>query len=141
MTRATNEATLSRAIEAINAGDVEAGVNALFAEGAVDHDPAPGQGPGRAGFLAFFRTLSTAFPDLRLERRYLTANDDHVSMAFTVSGTHEGDFDGVPPSGRSFKVSGVEIFRFVAGQVVERWGLTDDMSLLGQLGLLSPPEH
>ncbi|GAA1829735.1 hypothetical protein GCM10009682_55720 [Luedemannella flava] len=139
MSRETNEATLTRAIEAINAGDVETGVNTLFAEGAVDHDPAPGQGPGRAGFLAFFRTLSAAFPDLRLEQRYVTANDEHVAMAFIVSGTHQGDFNGVPPSGRAFKVNGVEFFRFVDGQVVERWGLTDDMSLLGQLGLLSLP--
>jgi len=139
MPRETNETTLSRAIEAINAGDVETGVNALFAEGAVDHDPAPAQGPGRAGFLAFFRSLTTAFPDLRLEQRYVTADQDHVSMAFTVSGTHHGDFNGVLPSGRAFKASGVEIFRFVNGQVVERWGLTDDMSILGQLGLVSPP--
>ncbi|TDC85980.1 ester cyclase [Micromonospora sp. KC606] len=139
MSRETNETTLSRAIAAINAGDVETGVNALFAEGAVDHDPAPGQGPGRAGFLAFFRGLTTAFPDLRLEQRHVTADEDHVSMAFTVSGTHLGDFNGVPPSGRAFKVSGVEIFRFVNGQVVERWGLTDDMGILGQLGLVSLP--
>ena len=67
------------------------------------------------------------------------ADDDHVSIAFTVSGTHLGDFNGIPPSGRTFKASGVEIFRFANGQVVERWGLTDDMGILGQLGLVSPP--
>lgn len=139
MSRDTNEQTLRRAIEAINAGDIETGVDALFAEHAVDHDPAPGQGPGRAGFLAFFRTLTSAFPDLRLEQRYATADDEHVSMAFTVSGTHLGDFNGVAATGRAFKVSGVEIFRFADGRVVERWGLTDDMSILGQLGLVSPP--
>jgi steroid delta-isomerase-like uncharacterized protein len=136
----SNRDVLERAVELINAGKVAEGVTALFAEDAVDHDPAPGQGPGRAGFLDFFGTLTAAFPDLRLTPRHLTSDDEHVSMAFTVSGTHRGAFNGVPPSGRSFKVSGVEIFRFADGRVVERWGLTDDMSLLGQLGLL-PEEH
>ncbi|GIE92961.1 ester cyclase [Paractinoplanes rishiriensis] len=140
MTGQTDRDVLERAIELINAGEVAEGVTALFAEDAVDHDPAPGQGAGRAGFLAFFGTLTTAFPDLRLTPRHLTAGDGHVSLAFTVSGTHLGDFNGIPPSGRSFKVSGVEIFRFTAGRVAERWGLTDDMGILGQLGLL-PEDH
>ncbi len=140
MSKDTNQAVLERAVELVNAGSVAEGVTTLFAEDAVDHDPAPGQGPGRAGFLAFFGALSAAFPDLRMTTRYLIADDEHVSMAFTVSGTHRGEFHGIPPSGRSFKVNGVEIFRFVDGQVTERWGLTDDMGILSQLGLL-PEQH
>ncbi|QSB15935.1 ester cyclase [Natronosporangium hydrolyticum] len=139
MSHEENLATLERSIELINSGAVDAGVAALFAADAVDHDPAPGQGPGRDGLLDFFRNLRTAFPDLRMERRHLTANGSHVSMAFTVSGTHIGDFNGVPPTGRTFQANGVEIFRFSDGQVVERWGLTDDMGILSQLGLVSLP--
>lgn len=134
-----NAATVEKAIELINSGQLEAGVDVLFAVDAVDHDPAPGQGPGRHGFLGFFRDLTTGFPDLRMRPRHVTANADHVSVAFTVSGTHTGPFMGVPPTGRAFRVNGVEIFRFVAGQVAERWGLTDDLGIMAQLDLVTPP--
>jgi steroid delta-isomerase-like uncharacterized protein len=139
MSREGNVTVLKKAIELINSGETDEGVHTLFADGVVDHDLAPGQGPGREGLRDFFRTLHGAFPDLRLEQRHVTAGDEHVSMAFTVSGTHRGDFNGVAPTGRNFAVSGVEIFRFAGGKVVERWGLTDDMGILGQLGLVSPP--
>ncbi|CCH32737.1 ester cyclase [Actinosynnema sp. NPDC047251] len=134
-----NVATVERSIELINRGEVEAAVDVLFARDAVDHDPAPGQGPGRPGFLAFFQGLTTGFPDLRMRPRLVTANEDHVSVAFTVSGTHTGPFLDAPPTGRAFRVSGVEVFRFADGRVAERWGLTDDMGILVQLGLVDPP--
>lgn len=141
MAREDNLAVLKQAVELINSGDAQAGVRVLFAEKAVDHDLAPGQGPGRQGLLDFFGALTAGFPDLRLVPRHLSADDDHVSMAFTVSGTHRGEFNGVAPTGQRFEVSGVEIFRFAAGQAVERWGLIDDFGILTQLGLVSVPHH
>ncbi|MFH8570260.1 ester cyclase [Streptomyces sp. NPDC017993] len=141
MAREDNLAVLKQAVELINSGDAESGVRTLFAESAVDHDLAPNQGPGRQGLLEFFGALTAGFPDLRLVPRHLSADDEHVSMAFTVSGTHRGAFNGVPPTGRRFEVSGVEIFRFADGQAVERWGLIDDFGILTQLGLVPLPQH
>jgi len=54
----------------INEGNVDAGVE-TFAEDAVDHDPAPGQGAGREGFKTFFQTLLTAFPDAHIEPAHM----------------------------------------------------------------------
>lgn len=141
MSREDHLAVLKHAVELINSGDAETGVRTLFAEGAVDHDLAPGQGPGRQGLLEFFGALTAGFPDLRLVPRHLSADNEHVSMAFTVSGTHRGEFIGVAPTGHRFEVSGVEIFRFADGQAVERWGLIDDFGILTQLGLVPLPQH
>ncbi|MFC7303689.1 ester cyclase [Streptomyces monticola] len=140
-TREDHLAVLKRAVELINSGDAQGGVRVLFAEDAVDHDLAPGQGPGRQGLLEFFGALTAGFPDLRLVPRHISADEEHVSMAFTVSGTHGGEFNGIAPTGRHFEVSGVEIFRFAAGQAVERWGLIDDFGILTQLGLVPEPQH
>ena len=62
MSRDANIAAQEHLAENINAGNVDVGVQS-FAEDALDHDPAPGQGPGREGFKTFFTALTTAFPD------------------------------------------------------------------------------
>jgi len=87
----------------INAGNVDVGVE-TFAEDALDHDPAPNQGPGREGFKAFFTELTTAFPDAHIEPAHMVADDDHVCIAYTLTGTHNGDFNGVAPSGKRIEV-------------------------------------
>jgi len=136
MSRERNIAVLKNAVQLINSGEIDAGVNMLFAEDAIDHDPAPGQGAGRAGFRAFFRLLTRAFPDMHLEQAHLVADDEHLSLAFTVSGTHRGNLNGIAPTGRGFAVRGVEIFRFREGKVVERWGITDELGIMTQLELV-----
>ena len=100
----------------------------------VDHDPAPGQGPGAAGFKSFFSTLRTAFPDLTISVEHLVAHDDNVAMAYTLEGTQDGPFAGLPATGKRVKARGVQIARFEDGKVVERWGSSDELGILKQLG-------
>ncbi len=107
-----------------------------FAENAVDHDPAPGQGPGREGFRAFFTELTTAFPDATIEEAHSVATDDHVAIAYTLTGTHRGPFHGVEPTGKSIEVRGVQIGRLEDGKIVERWGSTDELGIMKQIGAL-----
>ncbi|MGH3565722.1 MAG: ester cyclase [Pseudonocardia sp.] len=139
MSRETNIATQEKAAEYLNAGDVDAAVDMLFAEDAVDHDPAPGQGPGREGYRTFFRTLAQAFPDAKLEPAAMVADDEYVCLAYTLTGTHQGDFLGVAPTGRRIEVRGVQIGRFSNGQIVERWGSTDELGIMQQLGAVPVP--
>ncbi len=134
MTRETNIATQEKAAELINAGDVDGGVDTMFAEDAVDHDPAPGQGPGREGFRTFFHALATAFPDAKITPATLVADDEHVCLAYTLTGTHKGDFQGVAPTGKRIEVRGMQIGRFRDGKIVERWGSTDELGVMQQLG-------
>jgi len=118
----------------INSGNVDVAVES-FAPDAVDHDPAPGQGPGRDGFRAFFSELTAAFPDAHIEPAHLVSDDDHVAIAYTLTGTHQGDFNGVAPTGRKIEVRGVQIGRFEDGKIVERWGSSDELGILKQLGV------
>ncbi len=65
-----------------------------------DHDPAPGQHMGPEGYKAFFTELRTAFPDMQVEVKKLVADGDSVAFAYTLTGTHQGDFNGHKPTGR-----------------------------------------
>lgn len=135
MPKEQNVATQEQAAEKLNAGDIDGAVDMMFAQDAVDHDPAPGQGPGREGFRSFFKTLTTAFPDAHLEPATLVADEDHVVIAYTLSGTHQGEFQGVTPTGKRVEVRGLQIGRFDANaQIVERWGATDELGIMQQIG-------
>ncbi len=134
MSREANIAAQEHLAESINAGDIDGAVE-TFAEDAVDHDPAPGQGPGREGFKGFFQTLAGAFPDAHIAPAHMVADEEHVCIAYTLTGTHEGDFNGIVATGRKIEVRGVQIGRFEDGKIVERWGSSDELGILQQLGV------
>jgi len=136
MSREANIAAQEHLAENLNAGNIDAAVES-FAEDCVDHDPAPGQGPGRDGFKTFFEALGTAFPDAHIEPAHMVADDDHVCIAYTLSGTHDGEFHGVAPSGNRIEVRGVQIGRFENGKIVERWGSSDELGIMQQIGAVS----
>jgi len=134
MSREKNIAAQERLAANINAGNIAVAVE-TFAEDAVDHDPAPGQGPGREGFEAFFTELTTAFPDAHIAPAHVVADDDHVAIAYTLTGTHQQEFNGVAPTGRTIEIRGMQIGRFEGGEIVERWGSSDELGILKQLGV------
>ena len=101
-----------------------------------DHDPAPGQHMGPEGYKAFFTELRTAFPDMQVEVKKLVADGDSVAFAYTLTGTHQGDFNGHKPTGKAIKVRGMQIGRFVDGKMVERWGSSDELGILKQIGAI-----
>ena len=120
--------------EAVNSGDVDV-FDDLVAPNSVDHDPAPGQQPGPEGYKAFFTEMRTAFPDLQVDVETMVADDDQVAFAYTLTGTHQGPFQGHEATGRTVKVRGMQISRFAEGKMTERWGSTDEVGILTQLGL------
>lgn len=134
MSRETNIAAQEHLAQNVNAGNIDAAVES-FAPDAVDHDPAPGQPAGREGFKAFFTELTAAFPDAHIEPAHLVADDDNVAVAYTLTGTHEGEFQGIAATGRKIEVRGLQIGRFENGQIVERWGSSDELGILQQLGV------
>ena len=119
--------------EAVNSGNLNA-IRDLVAPNAVDNDPAPDQGVGPEGFIKFFTMLRTAFPDLKIAVDHMVADDDNVAFAYTVTGTHSGDFLGVPATGKSISARGMQITRFENGKQVERWGSSDQLGILQQIG-------
>lgn len=137
MTREQNLATQERLGAAINEGNLDA-LTEVFAPGVVDHDPAPDQGPGPEGFQKFFSGMAAAFPDAHIEPETLVADDDNVAIAYTLTGTHDGVFQGVEPTGKRIEIRGVQIARFEDGLIVERWGSSDELGMLRQLGVGGP---
>lgn len=133
MPRESNIAAQEHLAELINAGQLDR-LGEVFAEDSVDRDPAPGQGPGAEGYIGFFTELRSAFPDMKVEPATLVADDDHVAIAYTLSGTHQGPFQGIAPTGKRVSARGMQIGRFADGKIVERWGSTDELGIVGQLG-------
>ncbi len=119
--------------EIVNTGELDA-FPEVVAAGCVDNDPAPGQGPGPEGFKTFFTAMRTAFPDLKVEPQTMVAEGDQVAFAYTITGTHDGDFNGIAPTGKAIEVRGMQIGRFEDGKMVERWGSSDELGILKQIG-------
>jgi steroid delta-isomerase-like uncharacterized protein len=134
MSRESNISAQERFGAAVNSGDFSA-FNDVVAPGAVDHDPAPGQAPGPEGFRQFFTQFRTAFPDLHIEVEQMVADADTVAIAYTATGTHQGDLMGFAPTGKRMRIRGVQIGKFADGKLIERWGSSDQLGMLQQLGL------
>jgi steroid delta-isomerase-like uncharacterized protein len=114
-------------------------VDEFYANNYVDHTPAPGFTPDREGIRGTSKLYHAAFPDLDLMIDELVAEGDRVAARFTVQGTHEGDLQGIPPTGKHIRINGMTINRVQGGKIVESWELTDQFSLLQQLGATQPP--
>ncbi len=139
MSKSNNIAATERLGKAINTGNLNA-FHEVFAPTAVDRDPASDQAPGPEGFIQFFTGFRAAFPDLNISVEQLVADEDNVALAYTITGTHKGDFLGIPATGRQIKARGMQIARFENGQIVERWGSSDQLGILQQIGVnLIPP--
>ena len=119
--------------EIVNTGALDA-FPEVVAEGCVDNDPAPGQGAGPEGFKTFFTGMRAAFPDMKVEPQTMVCEGETVAFAYTLTGTHQGEFLGVPATGKSIKVRGMQIGRFENGKMVERWGSSDELGILKQIG-------
>ena len=132
-----NKTQVQRLYELLNAGDVEA-VGGLVSPDYEEHDPLPGQGSGREGVLDRFSMIKAGLAP-RFTVEDVIAEGDRVVVRWTNSGTHVGEFAGIPPTGRTFTISGIDIYRVSGGVLCEHWHVIDQLSMLGQLGLLPEP--
>jgi predicted ester cyclase len=109
----------------------------MFAEDVIDHDAGEGQPPGVEGIKQYWRGLGKSFPDFKLDVDVLMGDDDYVTLAYRLSGTHLGEYMGYAPTGKRFEVRTLQVGKFENGRIAERWGSTDILGILTQLGLLS----
>ena len=135
-----NKAIIRRFFEEFaNKGD-ESVVDKLIGEDIVDHNPQdPNIPPGAEGVKQLFAGRRMAFPDMRVTVEDLVAEGDKVVLRSTVTGTHKGEFMGIPPTGNSFSFGNIAIFRIEDGKIVERWGEADVMGMMQQLGVIPAP--
>ena len=103
------------------------------------HDAPPGLPPGIEGCKVIDMTFRTAFPDYKHTIHDLIAEGDKVVARWTFHGTHEGDFQGLPPTGKKVTIPGVSVFRLVDGKIMDDWTVSDTYSLMQQLGAIPAP--
>jgi predicted ester cyclase len=120
--------------EVLNKGNV-ARIDDLIAEDMVEHNPFPGSPPGRAGAHRDIGMLRNAFPDMRMTTEVELEEGDLHAAVQRVTGTHQGDFLGLPATGKHIDVQFIEVSRVRDGQYVEHWGLVDTDTLMTQLGV------
>jgi steroid delta-isomerase-like uncharacterized protein len=127
------------AYDRINAGDV-AGFGELVADDFVEHLGVSGLPPTKEGTLAFFHATRAAFPDMHMHVDDLIASEDKTVARVRLTGTHGGEFMGIPATGNQVAFELIDIMRFDgAGLVCEHWGVADMLTLLQQLGALPAP--
>lgn len=137
-----NKRVQRRLIEQVwSQGDFDV-VDELVAGDYVGHSSSPpGEVRGPGGYKQYFATLRQAFPDLHFTVEDQIAEGDRVATRWTAHGTHQGEFQGIPPTGRQGTITGITIGRIANGKLVEGWTNADMLGLLQQLGAVSSPEQ
>jgi steroid delta-isomerase-like uncharacterized protein len=133
--------TLRRAYDRLNAGDID-GFGEMLADDFIEHEETPGIAPTKQGVLEFFRMERAAFPDMRMEPEDVLPSGDKVVARARMTGTHQGELMGMPPTGRRVDVQLIDIIRFDDdGLAHEHWGVFDEMAMMRQLGVVpeGPP--
>lgn len=136
MSTATNKATAVRLYDEVINGENRAVIDEIFATNATLHDPFTGENHGIEAFKNLLGMFDAAFPHHRVRVEAVIADGDYVAVLHTHQATHAGPFMGLPPTGRTITVNGVELFRILDGRIVEFWRKDDDASMLSQLGIL-----
>ncbi|MPZ87206.1 MAG: ester cyclase [Nitriliruptorales bacterium] len=121
--------------EVWNRGDY-AVVDELVGDDYLGH---PSEVRGTEGYKQFFMALRGAFPDIEFTIQDQIAEGDKVVVRWTARGTHDGDYFGIPPTGRAGVITGVEVLKFADGKATTCWGEVDQLGLLQQLGVISLP--
>ncbi len=125
--------------EVVNGRDLDGALTELVADDLVEQNPLPGQGPGRAGLGNVLAGMFAGFPDLRWEVKETVVEADRVASYSFWTGTHQGEFLGIPATNRSVTVEAWNLDRFQDGQLTESRVLMDVMGLLTQLGAIPAP--
>ncbi len=87
------------------------------------------------------RPLLVAFPDFKHEINSMIAEGDRVVVRVTLTGTHKGEYMGIPPTGSKIKYTGMLDGRFSEGKLVELWGIGDMITLMQQIGMELKPKE
>jgi len=133
-----NKARVRQFYDAINEGNLDI-VDELVADDFIDHEEFPGIPDTKEGVRIFFQTMRASFPDLRMEIEHLVAEDDKVFSYGKFVGTHNGEFMGIAPTGKSIAVPLADLIQIRDGKAIAHWGVTDGGALLQQLGITEAP--
>ena len=130
-----NKNIVRRYQEIYNSNHLES-LSEVVAEDLLTPKIMPGMPPGLEGGKKVHATTLIGMPDWQTTIDDLIAEGDRVVARITMTGTHTGDFWGIPATGKRVEFTGIYIVRIANGKIVEHWGEEDGVSLLQQLGVL-----
>ena len=119
--------------EVASGGDLDL-IDEILDDAFVEHEELPGMPPTRDGVRATFQMLRAAFPDLAMSVRDMVQEGDKLAVRARMSGTHEGDFMGMPGSGKTFDIEVFDLLEFSGDRLVAHWGVMDQAAMMEQLG-------
>jgi steroid delta-isomerase-like uncharacterized protein len=135
----SNKAVVRRFEEAVSSGDweiISTTIDELVAPDAVIRSPVSTDATGAQKLKEIFATLHRAYPDLHVAAEDVIAEGDRVVARNTVTGTHRGEYMGIPPTGKSVTYNEIFVFRVADGLIAETWGVVDVLSQMRQLGAI-----
>jgi steroid delta-isomerase-like uncharacterized protein len=135
----SNKATVRRFHDAANSGDpqlVSRTIDELVQPDALIRTPLPIEATGAELLKEVFARLLRAYPDLHITAEDLIEDGDKIVSRNTVTGTHKGEYMGIPPTGKSITYDEIFIFRLAGGRIAETWGVVDVVSQLRRLGVI-----
>ncbi len=136
MTPEENKARMRYLIEEVqNKGRIEL-VDELLADDFVNHTPLKGQNPGREGVKEYFGKIRSAFPDHDAVVEYQVAERDKVATYKSFNGTHQGEWYGLPPTGKKIRIRVFDLVTYRDGKITEHWVVFDEANLRRQIGAL-----
>lgn len=134
-----NKAAFRRTFEELfNKGNYAAAVE-LLAPDYLNHEAPPGKNRGPESMPSLIMWLRAAFPDMHYTVEDVVAEGDTVAGRVIWTGTHQGSYMGIPPTGRSFQVTQMHFVRFRDGKGIEHRAVRDDLGLMRQLGVIPAP--
>jgi steroid delta-isomerase-like uncharacterized protein len=140
----SNRATLSRFHDAVNSGDAEViskTIDEVVEPDLLFHAPVPVDAAGAQALKYVWEVLLRAFPDIQVVAEDVIAEGDKVVCRNTVTGTHQGEYRDIPPTGRSITYQEIFIFRLAGGRIAEIWGVVDVAAQMRQLGMIPGGSH
>jgi steroid delta-isomerase-like uncharacterized protein len=126
-----SEAALMRAVEAWNSGDVDSYME-LYA-GNIRLHAGTYDFPDKKAVEGMYKGFHAATSDLRLDIHETFGDGERLAVRYTVTGTHNGELMGIPPTGRELSITGITVMHFEDGRVIERWDSDDSAEVLSRL--------
>ncbi|HZF59115.1 MAG TPA: ester cyclase [Rubrobacter sp.] len=134
-----NKALVRRFVDEVQSGGNIDLIDEVCSPGFVNHSAPPGIPADREGIKILTAMFRGAFPDSHFTIEDMVAEGDKVVTRKTFHGTHEGEFMGMPPSGRAVSMGLIDIVRISDGRVVEHWSVGDSLGMMQQLGVIPQP--
>lgn len=133
-----NKSTVCRFVEQVENQHDLAAIDDLLSTDFVDHSGLSNP-PNRDGAKMFFSAIFNAYPDVRFTIRQQLAEGDQVVTYKTFEGTHQGDFMGIPPTGKQVKIDLIDIFTVNEGKITAHWTVVDMLGMMQQIGVVPGP--